>query len=172
MSRIDSPSKPAFVSKPVVSHAATATFDATGWRTFFNYRDLGISAATGGEYDFRIVLAQGGEPVSTGWHYHELHAQIVFCLSGWELIALEDGRIVKMLPGSCLNIPPTYLHNEFAYSPDMQMLVLTRPAEVVTVAVPAPDGWSEESVTAEAPAETTPERLQVSWSWKPVADEF
>jgi hypothetical protein len=39
--------------------------------------DLGVSAATDGDFDFRVVRARDGDPVSTGWHYHVLRAQVI-----------------------------------------------------------------------------------------------
>lgn len=152
-------------------HPGDADWGLSGWRTFFTYRDLGVRASTGGDYDFRVAKSTGGEPVPTGWHYHVLDLQVTYCLEGWEVIALEDGRIAKLTPGTCLNIPPGLLHNEIGYAPDMQMLVLTRPAEVTTVAVDPPAGWDDAAIAAQVAEETTPELLSRPWSWRqPVAN--
>lgn len=158
--------RPVSQYEPRVSHLADAEWGSRGWRSFFCYRDLGIASATFGDYDFRVVRSRGGEPESTGWHYHVLESQIIYCLGGWETIALEDGQIVKLVPGTCLNIPPGYIHNEIGYSPDMEMLVMTKPAEVTTVAVEPPEGWDDELSAAQVSIETSPDRLQQAWFWK------
>ena len=151
---------------PTVSHLDGAEWGSRGWRSFFCYRDLGIAQATSGDYDFRVVRARGGEAESTGWHYHVLESQFIYCLGGWEAIALEDGRVVKLVPGTCLTIPPGYIHNEIGYSPDMEMLVMTKPAEVITVAVEAPEGWRDQSRSEQVAFETGPDRLHQPWFWK------
>lgn len=124
-----------------VSQLTPESFGAQGWRSFFSYRDLGIREATGDDYNFRIVRAGRSQPESTGWHYHVCEIQVVYCLGGWEIIALEDGRVVKLVPGTCLNIPPGYVHNEVGYAPDMEMFVMNKPGTVDTVPVDMPEGW-------------------------------
>jgi quercetin dioxygenase-like cupin family protein len=153
---------------PSVSYASKTDFESSGWTqrlSFFNSRDLGIAEATGGQYDFRLVRASGGKPESTGWHYHELNVQISYCLNGYGIVAFEDGRILKVIPGTCVNIPPRFAHNELAFSPDMEMLVLTNPSEVVTVQVDAPDGWDFDEVMSKMDVETAPDRLSEAWMW-------
>ena len=152
--------------EPSVSHLAGAPWTGKGWRSFFQYRDLGVKGATGGDFDFRVVRARDGDPVSTGWHYHVLRAQVIYCLGGWEAIALEDGRVIKLIPGTCMNIPPGFIHNEISYSPDLEMLVVTDPAEVTTVAVDAPEGWDEDLVMGQLAEQTSPEHITEPWSWK------
>jgi len=151
--------------EPSVSYPSDSTFDSRGWRSFFTYRDLGVKASTGDDYDFRVVRAGSGNPVPTGWHYHILNAQIIYCLGGWEAIALEDGRVIKLVPGTCLNIPPGYVHNEIGYSPQMEMLVMTNPGTATTVGVDAPEGWDDDKVIAQVAAETAPHRLEQPWVW-------
>jgi quercetin dioxygenase-like cupin family protein len=152
--------------QPSVSHPADADYTGQGWRSFFRYRDLGVKGATGGDFDFRVVKARPGPTKTTGWHYHVLRAQVIYCLGGWEAIALEDGRVIKLVPGTCMNIPPGYAHNEIGYSADLEMLVVTDPAEVTTVPVDAPAGWDEHAVLGQLAAETSPERISGPWSWK------
>ncbi|HEU0168596.1 MAG TPA: cupin, partial [Chloroflexota bacterium] len=84
----------------VVSHLAPDRYAGSGRRTFFEYRDLGIETATGGDFDVHAVHAKAGEHVTTGWHYHTGTVQVVYCLNGWEELAFEDGSTVRLLPGS------------------------------------------------------------------------
>ena len=131
----------AIVERPSSSYAASvsnlepASFTSTGQRPFFAYRDLGIGEATDGDFGVRVVRAKEGDPVTTGWHYHTCNLQVVYCLQGWEEIALEDGRTVRLVPGTCLNIPPGFIHNEIGYAPDMEVMVFTSPAQIGNVPV-------------------------------------
>ena len=53
-------------------------------------------------------------------------------------VALEDGRTVRLVPGTCLNIPPGFIHNEVSYSPDMEVMVFTSPAVIGSVPIDPP----------------------------------
>lgn len=161
--RVDKP-RPAY--RPSLSHLEGAEFADRGWRSFFSYRDLGVKEATAGAYDVRVVRAGDGPHRSTGWHFHVLSVQVVYCLGGWELIALEDGEVAKLVPGSCLQIPPGYVHNEIGYAPDMEMLVLSGPADVTTVGVADPPGWDPAGILGQMGAETAPDRLTARWWWR------
>jgi hypothetical protein len=152
---------------PSVSHAAESEYHSKGWRSFFRYRDLGVKAATGNDYDVRLVRSQGGSPVPTGWHHHLLNVQIVYCVGGFEVIALADGQMVKLVPGTCLNIPPGFAHNEIGYSADMEMLVITNPGNATTVPVDPPEGWDEEAIMSKLEEETAPARRSSPWTWRP-----
>jgi len=151
--------------RPSLSHLADAEFRSKGWRSFFAYRDLGVKEATTGDFDVRVVRAQAGDHPSTGWHHHLLSIQIVYCVGGWEVIALEDGRMAKLVPGSCLQIPSGFVHNEVGYAADMEMLVMSGPDAVTTVPVDPPAGW-DDTVLDGIDAEMAPDRQTAPWSWK------
>lgn len=136
MSVADRPTSPYSLS---VSHLDADSFATTGTRSFFAYRDLGLLAATNGEFNAQHVRALPGEHGTTGWHYHPLALQIVYCLRGWEDIAFEDGSLVRLAAGTCVNIPPGVGHNELAYSDDFEALVLWAPEEFETVSIPGPE---------------------------------
>lgn len=136
MSVADRPTSPFEFS---VAHLDADSFGTTGTRSFFEYRDLGILAATNGEFNAKHVRALPGEHGTTGWHYHPLTVQIVYCLRGWEEIAFEDGRLVRLVAGTCVNIPPGAGHNETAYSDDFEALVIWAPETFETVSIPAPE---------------------------------
>src|SRR5690348_202830 len=136
MSTTERPTSPYSVS---VSHLAEDSFGSAGLRTFFQYRDLGILDATKGDYNAQIVRALPGDKGSTGWHYHPLAFQLIYCLRGWEDIAFEDGTIVRTVPGTCVNIPPGVGHNEIGYSDDLETFVLFSPGAFESVSIPAPE---------------------------------
>ena len=48
-----------------------------GRRKFFRYRDLGVSAATGGKLRAQVMEAVTGMTEPTGWHTHQCEAQFV-----------------------------------------------------------------------------------------------
>ncbi len=56
-----------------VSHLGEAVFESEGLRAFFEYRDLGIKAATGGRVGGHVIRAKpGGDHGGPGWHRHAL----------------------------------------------------------------------------------------------------
>ena len=70
-----------------VSHAdgagtASSHFEG-GLRAFFEYRDLGIQAATGGSYIAHVIRAVPGRHPEPNWHVHDLDFQMVYLLKGW-----------------------------------------------------------------------------------------
>jgi quercetin dioxygenase-like cupin family protein len=130
--------RPVSSFKISVSHLQDDSWGARGRRSFFDYRDLGIGDATNGEYGFHVVRAKPGEPATTNWHFHTCSVQVVYCLNGWEDLKFEDGQSVRLVPGSCLNIPPGAGHIEVSYSPDMEVLVFSSPAQIGTTPIPSP----------------------------------
>lgn len=135
MSTTERPTSPYSVS---VSHLGPDSFGSAGLRTFFQYRDLGVLGATNGEYNAQVVRALPGDKGTTGWHYHPLTFQLIYCLRGWEDIAFTDGTIVRTVPGTCLHIPPGVGHNEIGYSDDLETLVLFAPGSFESVPIPDP----------------------------------
>jgi quercetin dioxygenase-like cupin family protein len=64
--------------------------------------------------------------------------QFVYVLRGSVVLELEDGRRELLTPGSCITIPGGVRHNEANASADIEVLEVTVPAEIGTVAVEAP----------------------------------
>ena len=134
-----------------VSHLGEDSFGARGRRSFFQYRDLGIADATDGDFGFTVVRAKPGDPATTDWHFHTCALQVVYCLNGWEDLRFEDGRTVRLLPGSCLNIPPGAGHIEVSYSPDMEVLVSPAPPASGRPRSPHPI-WANRPIAGSHPA--------------------
>ena len=68
-------------AKLAYSTRATAAL-VPGRRSFAEYRDLGVSDATGGFMRAQITSIKKGMTEPTGWHYHVCDAQFVqldFC---------------------------------------------------------------------------------------------
>lgn len=115
----------------VVSHLATSRFESGGLRSHFEYRDLGIKAATGGRvgaHVIRVANAEGDSPS----HAHTLEFQMIYILKGWVIFEYEGVGEVRLEEGSSAYQPPGIRHAEIAHSDDLEILEITMPAEFET----------------------------------------
>lgn len=121
-------------------------FVSEGLRDFFLYRDLGITAATGGKVIAQLVRANMAPEAGTGWHRHVADFHIVIMLKGWARFMYED-KDTLVEAGDCVHQRPGITHYLYDYSPDMEYLEIVGPADFATVdvegpcAVPVPKGW-------------------------------
>ena len=115
-----------------VSHLKDAEFESQGLRSFFEYRDLGIKAATGGRVGAHVIRAKPGKHGSTGWHSHDLEVQLVYVLQGWVEFDYQGVGAVRLEAGACVHQPPGIRHVEIAHSDDVEMLEITLPADFTT----------------------------------------
>ena len=95
----------------VVTHAASSAFER-GLRSFFEYRDLGIKAATGGSVDAHVIRAAAGSAFSSQPHRHRTTFQLVYVLKGWIEFEYEGQGPVRLEAGSCVYQPPEIRHRE------------------------------------------------------------
>ena len=117
---------------------AEAQFGKTGRRSFFEYRDTGLSDLTDGEYRAQVMRATDVMD-TTGWHYHECDLQFVYVLNGWVDLEFEGGRAERVAAGAALSIPPGMVHNEIGCSADFEALELVAPAQMETVPCEPPE---------------------------------
>ena len=115
-----------------VSHLKDAQYESEGLRSFFEYRDLGIKAATGGRVGAHVIRAKPGEHVSSGWHTHDLEVQLVYVLKGWVEFDYEGVGEIRIEAGACVHQPPGIRHIEIAHSDDVEILEITLPADFKT----------------------------------------
>lgn len=115
----------------VASHAAGATFER-GLRSFFEYRDLGIKAATDGRVDAHVIRAAAGTALSSQPHIHKTIFQLVYVLKGWIEFEYEGQGVVRLEAGSCVHQPPEIRHRELGHSEDIEMLEIVLPGDFVT----------------------------------------
>jgi mannose-6-phosphate isomerase-like protein (cupin superfamily) len=108
-----------------------------GLRDFFQYRDLGIEAATSGLVLAQLVRANSAPEVGTGWHRHEADFHIVIMLKGWARFMYEDEETL-VAAGDCVHQRPGIVHYLFDYSPDMEYLEIVGPASFKTIDAEAP----------------------------------
>ncbi|HUZ75862.1 MAG TPA: cupin domain-containing protein [Stellaceae bacterium] len=111
-----------------------------GRRAFFKYRDLGVTDATGGRMRAQVTSAEKGLSKPTGWHYHVCDMQLVYVLSGWIDLEFEDGKAVRLAPGDSVMIPGGMRHQETGTSDAMELIEVSLPAEMGTVACDPPAG--------------------------------
>lgn len=112
-----------------------------GRRSFFKYRDLGVTDATEGRMRAQLTIGTG-EMQQTGWHYHLCEAQFIYTVRGWLDLIFEDGRQIRVGAGESLLIPGGLKHNELAISEDFELLEVSIPAKMGTVACDPPEGFA------------------------------
>lgn len=112
-----------------------------GRRSFFQYRDLGVTDATEGRMRAQLTIATG-EMQQTGWHYHLCDAQFIYTVRGWVDLVFEDGRQIRVGAGESLLIPGGLKHNELAISEDFELLEVSIPAKMGTVACDPPPNFA------------------------------
>lgn len=130
------------MSKTTTSHAESSHFER-GLRPFFEYRDLGIKAATGGAFGAHVIRGIPGTHAIPQWHDHDLAFQMFFVLKGWVSFRYEDIGEVTFKAGDSCYQPPKVKHIEVAHSDDVEILEITGPAEFVTSVVEEPKAAAE-----------------------------
>lgn len=114
-----------------------------GRRNYFDYLDLGLTAASNGLVRAQLLCNKKGKTPPTGWHYHSCQMQIVYFTKGWAELQFEDGRVHRTRAGDMVFIPGGTLHNEGESSDDLEVLELSMPAEMGTVNVDPPPGFTQ-----------------------------
>jgi len=122
----------------VATHARDAVFER-GLRSFFEYRDLGIRQATGGQVVAHVIRAVPGAGFSSQPHLHETQFQLVYVLKGWIEFEYQGQGSVRLEAGSCVHQPPGIRHRELGHSDDVELLEIVMPADFATREVPAVD---------------------------------
>jgi len=123
--------------KVAVTSAKAPDF-VEGRRSFFRYRDLGVTAASNGWMRAQLTTAITGMTKPTGWHYHVCEGQFVYTLKGWVELEFEDGTNCRLEAGDSVFIPGGMLHQENRTSDDLEILEVSVPADMGTVAVDPP----------------------------------
>jgi quercetin dioxygenase-like cupin family protein len=118
-----------------VSHARQGAFRRDGLRSFYEYRDLGIGAATAGRFHAQVIRPSPDSPGKAGHHRHALELQIVYVLKGWVVFDYEGVGNVRLEAGDCVHQPSGIVHAEIEHSDDLELLEITAPAAFETTAV-------------------------------------
>jgi mannose-6-phosphate isomerase-like protein (cupin superfamily) len=115
----------------IVTHRKDATYEP-GLRGFFEYRDLGIAAATGGAVGAHVIRSVKTLEGPGERHHHVLDFQLVYVLRGWVRFDYEGQGEVLLEEGSCALQPPGIKHTELGHSSDVEILEITIPARFGT----------------------------------------
>ena len=121
-----------------VSHADDGKFAGEGLRAFFEYRDLGIAGATGGQFGAHVIRAVPGRESPAAWHKHDLAFQMVYVTRGWVVFEYEGSGEHVLREGSCVLQPPGIRHRELRHSDDLELIEITAPADFATHDAGAP----------------------------------
>jgi uncharacterized cupin superfamily protein len=118
-----------------ISHHHEEDFKADGLRTYAQYRDLGIAAATHGLAQAHVIRLIGPcNPAEVSkLHFHDVEFQMVYVLKGWVKTYLEGQGETMMKEGSAWTQPPRIKHLILDYSDDVELLEVILPAEFKTV---------------------------------------
>ena len=136
--RAKAPPRPKAKPRPkhafTVSHPRDADFKSGGLRTYVQYRDLGIAAATrGGVVAHVLRFVEPCDPaVVSKEHFHDVDFQMIYVLKGW-IKGEYDGEVVTMHAGSAWLQPPKIKHTVLDYSDDCEVLEIILPADFETV---------------------------------------
>jgi len=122
-----------------VVHPDDSAFRAEGLRAFFEYRDLGITAATGGRVGAHVIRARPGGQSVPEWHVHDVEFQMIYVTRGWFRFEYEGHGEVTLEPGACVHQPPGIRHRELGHSDDAELIEITLPAEFATRDAEAPE---------------------------------
>ena len=109
-----------------------------GRRAFFEYADLGVANASHGAMQAQIMRTRRGLAEPTGWHYHVCDGQFIHVLKGWVDLEFESGEKHRVAAGESMFIPGGMRHNETATADELEILEVTMPAHMSTVACEHP----------------------------------
>jgi len=132
------PQKSEAAMQVAVASASAPTF-VQGRRSFFTYRDLGVSAASNGRIRAQVTAAKAGMSKPTGWHYHVCEAQFVYMLSGWIELEFADRPLLRVEAGDSVFIPGGLPHNELRTSDTFELLEVSVPADMGTESCAPPE---------------------------------
>lgn len=113
----------------------------TGLRNIFDYRDLGVTEGTGGDYVAHVIRHNGNKSQDKvqSWHLHECDFQYVYVLNGWATFEYEGQGVKTLKKGDGILQKPYIKHREIACSEDLELLEIVSPANFVTREVDGPD---------------------------------
>ena len=117
-----------------VSHDSACDWQV-GLRDYFEYRDLGMVAPTGGKLRAHVIRPRAPCPGAGDQHYHEVDFQMVYVLEGWARMRFEGVGEVRLEKGSCIYQEPGIAHRLIEWSDDYTVIELLVPADPETVTV-------------------------------------
>ena len=98
-------------------------FEGHGLRNEFVCRDLGIAAATGGDFSAHVIRAGEGDGPIEAHKHPEIKFQLVYVTRGEETLKA----------GSCHLLLPGIEHSVIGWPDNLEMVEITPPAEFSSV---------------------------------------
>ncbi len=130
------------MSKEAQRFSASFAKDAVfkpGLRSFMEYRDLGIDAATNGQFRAHVIRIKKDTAHdtlhTTGLHRHLCDFQMFYVLKGWIKFVYQGQGEFLFHAGDCVLQPAGITHNELDCSDDLEVLEIYSPAVHETVAL-------------------------------------
>jgi mannose-6-phosphate isomerase-like protein (cupin superfamily) len=121
-------------TKFVLVPLADDRFQREGPRSNVEYRDLGLSEATGGLISAKHIRAIQPFDKETGWHWHDMTAHFVYVLKGWVKFRYQGvDDEVRVAAGTCLSQPAGVPHNVVGQSDDLELIEINMPANYATL---------------------------------------
>jgi len=113
-----------------------------GLREIFEYRDLGFTDSTKGDYVAHVIRHNGKKVADQvqKWHVHDCTFQMVYVLNGWATFEYQGEGVRTIKKGDCINQRPGIPHREIACSDDFEVLEVVAPANFETRVVEGPNG--------------------------------
>lgn len=123
-----------------VHNIATDAKWTPGLREIFEYRDLGFTGSTKGDYVAHVIRHNGKKVKDEvqKWHVHDCTFQFVYVLNGWATFEYEGQGERTIRKGDCINQIPGIRHREIACSDDFEVLEIVAPANFATRVVEGP----------------------------------
>ncbi len=112
----------------VVDALAAASFVSEGPLAGNEYRELSVGRATAGAVGMRHLRSTRPFDASTGWHWHDMDAHVVYVLKGHIVYRFEglDHEVV-VRAGDCISQPAGVPHDVIDRSADLELLEITLP---------------------------------------------
>ena len=133
----------AYNGKNVAVSYGDAPQYVAGRRAWVKYRELGVTAASGGSMRAQVIVAEEGNNQPTGWHIHHCDMQFLFGIKGAIHIAFSPDHIVILGEGDAMLIPGGVIHMELGEPTGVEVLEVTIPAQIGTESVVPPWGDAE-----------------------------
>jgi quercetin dioxygenase-like cupin family protein len=122
------------------ANSPEAGYHGEASRSFFVYRDTGITPATNGKLRVQLVRAarksseaKGG----TGVHFHTADIHVVYMLRAWARFD-NDGVDTSLEAGDCVHQQPGIIHNLYDWSDDMEFMEIIMPGDFATTEITPP----------------------------------
>ena len=116
-----------------VNKNSQSRFVSDGLRSFLEYRDLGVKAATDGRWRASLSRSTAAMPGGTGTHRHRLDVQLIYVLNGSATFEYAQYGEITVISGDCIYQPSTIVHQQTDRTRDCVVLEIVSPAQFPTM---------------------------------------